>query len=86
MSTPTDDEFYRQALAGRVRVARERIGRLDPETTKARNAENTRRHMEARRRATQAIANLHPEEFARLRDAARREVDAERGPLPGDSQ
>jgi hypothetical protein len=46
--------------------------------------ERNRREQEIRRRSLTVLARLHPEEYKRLRVAAQKDIEAERGPLPED--
>lgn len=64
------------------KVARRR--RFSAEIAKARQAEQARRYQTAYRRALRALVKVYPDDFEHLYRAARAEVDAERGPLPGD--
>ena len=58
--------------------------KFTPAVARARNAERTRRSMEARRRALLILSQRYPDEFAALLVTERAGVDVERGPLPGD--
>lgn len=49
---------------------------------RAKAAEQTRRSMEARRRAHSLLADAHPEEFAALMADMVAQITDERGPLP----
>lgn len=85
----TPYQELRAACAGgavEVVAGRPRRRRFDEATAKERNAENTRRHSEARRRAHAVLVSRYPAVFAALLEAERAGVDAERGPLPGDPQ
>ena len=72
--------------AGRVPEGQKgpRRKRFSPEVAKARQAEATRRAVEARRRATMILGLRYPDEYEVLLKSERAGVDAERGPLPGD--
>lgn len=63
---------------------RKRSRRFDPVTRAARDAESNRRCAAAGGRALGALRQAFPDEYRELYLAARAEVWAERGPLPGD--
>lgn len=55
------------------------------EVAKKRVAEQSRRYAIASYRAYSMLAKKHPVEYAALLENERRNIDAERGALPGDS-
>lgn len=85
-SIADDDAFYASLKPSPLapRPARHARSRLDEATRKARAAEQSRRAAVAQGRADSAMRRLHPDDYQRLFAAAKREVVAERGPLPGD--
>jgi len=82
-----DQPRERAVFVSRQRVAAPKPPRRrkrTPEEIKARKAEQTRRHVEARRRAAILLADRYPEEFDLLLEDMKVQIADERGPLPGD--
>lgn len=62
------------------------VRKFDPEVSKAREKDRRGRSAHARSRAVTALCIAFPDEYRQLYLAALEEVNAERGPLPGDEQ
>lgn len=60
--------------------------KLPTEVATERHREQSRRSATAQRRALKALSYLHPDDYRRFYQAARAEVEKERGLLPGDRQ
>ena len=67
-----------------LRATGQRRRRFDPDVAAARKAESHRRTAIIQSRSLHALARAFPDEYRALTAAAREEVYAERGPLPGD--
>lgn len=82
----SDDQFDAAALiAGRQHHAPgSKRGARDAATQAARNKERSRRSVAARNRAVSVLIDLHLGQYRALYSAALTEVNAERGPRPGD--
>lgn len=84
-----DQPRERAVFVPRTRVAAPKPPRRPkrtPEEIKARKAEQTRRHVEARRRASILLADRYPEEFDLLLEDMKVQIADERGALPGDEE
>lgn len=57
---------------------------MDPEVSRERTLERTRRHAEAQRRARLVLQDRYREEYDALYAVEKAALDQERGPLPGD--
>lgn len=78
---------YADLMAGRPVRRRWGAGRpreFEPEVAEARRLERGRRNTEAKRRARVALELKYPTDAEAFYAAALAEVNAERGPLPGD--
>lgn len=75
-----------KTLRSQVRAQQGRPSRFSAEIAEKRKKEQNWRTAEARNRALQALAAAFPDEFRGLYEAAKSEVAAERGSLPGDSE
>lgn len=67
-----------------LRAATPQRGKRDHATAEARKKERNGRAGVAQSRALRMLAKAHPDDYRTLYEAAKAEVDAERGPLPGD--
>jgi hypothetical protein len=72
-----------KALRAQAKTGRPR--RFDPETAAARQKEQADRSANAKVRARAALAAAYPDDWRTLYLAAKAEINAERGPLPGDA-
>lgn len=63
---------------------RKRRSRFTPEVEEARRQEQRSRNGTASARAKSALLQAFPDEYRTLYEAAKAEINAERGPLPGD--
>jgi hypothetical protein len=84
--TVTDAEVQNLLAALDVRNEPTENRRFSKEVAEARRKEKTRRNAQAQGRALQALARIHPDEYDILYAEAKRRVDTERGPLPGDDE
>jgi hypothetical protein len=68
-----------------LRALPHRLSHLSEEVRAARIQEQKRRSGIAQSRAKTALTKLHPADWKSLWEQAVLEIDAERGPLPGDA-
>jgi hypothetical protein len=73
---------YEELRAGTNKADHRR--KFSPEVGAVRRNEQQNRSATARMRALHALARAFPDEYRTLYQAAKAEVNAERGPLPGD--